>query len=143
MSLLFSKTTLGPLQLQNRLVMSPMTRSRAIGNVPNDLMVQYYVQRAAAGMIITEGTAPSPNALGYARIPGIYSAEQVAGWKKITEAVHAKGAKMICQFMHTAASATRRTCPPAQGCWARRRSPPRARCGPTPQACSRCRRPKP
>jgi N-ethylmaleimide reductase len=101
MSLLFSKTNLGPLQLQNHLVMSPLTRSRAIGNVPNDLMVQYYVQRATAGMIITEGTAPSPNALGYARIPGIYSDAQVAGWKKVTDAVHAKGAKMICQFMHT------------------------------------------
>ena len=101
MSLLFSKTTLGPLHLQNRLVMCPLTRSRAIGNVPNDLMVEYYTQRASAGLIITEGTAPSPNALGYARIPGIYSAEQVAGWKKITDSVHAKGAKMVCQFMHT------------------------------------------
>jgi N-ethylmaleimide reductase len=101
MSLLFSKTTLGPLELQNRLVMSPLTRSRAIGNVPNDLMAEYYAQRATAGLIITEGTTPSPNGLGYARIPGIYSAEQVAGWKKITEAVHAKGAKILCQFMHT------------------------------------------
>jgi N-ethylmaleimide reductase len=101
MSLLFSKTTLGPLTLQNHLVMCPLTRSRATGNVPNDLMVQYYAQRASAGLIISEGTAPSPNALGYPRIPGIFSAEQVAGWKKITDAVHAGGAKMFIQFMHT------------------------------------------
>jgi len=101
MSLLLSKTTLGPLTLQNRLVMCPLTRSRATGNVPNDLMVQYYAQRASAGLIISEGTAPSPNALGYPRIPGIFSAEQVAGWKKITDAVHAGGAKMFIQFMHT------------------------------------------
>ena len=93
MSLLFSKTTLGPLSLQNRLVMCPLTRSRAIGNIPNDLMVQYYAQRASAGLIITEGTSPSPNGLGYARIPGIFSAEQVAGWKQVTDAVHAGGAR--------------------------------------------------
>jgi N-ethylmaleimide reductase len=81
--------------------MCPLTRSRATGNVPNDLMVQYYAQRASAGLIISEGTTPSPNGLGYPRIPGIFSAEQVAGWKKITDAVHAGGAKMFIQFMHT------------------------------------------
>ncbi|HEX4410042.1 MAG TPA: alkene reductase [Xanthobacteraceae bacterium] len=101
MSLLYSKTTLGPLQLQNHLVMCPLTRGRAVGNVPNDLMVEYYAQRASAGMIVTEGTSPSPNGLGYARIPGIFSAEQVAGWKKVTDAVHARGAKMFVQLMHT------------------------------------------
>ena len=101
MSLLFSKATLGPLTLQNHMVMSPLTRSRATGNVPNDLMVEYYSQRASAGLIITEGTSPSPNGLGYARIPGIFSNEQVAGWKKVTDAVHAKGAKMFMQMMHT------------------------------------------
>jgi len=100
-SLLYSKTNLGPLQLQNRLVMCPLTRSRAIGNVPNDLMAEYYAQRATAGMIITEGTSPSPNGLGYARVPGIFSSEQIAGWKKVTEAVHARGAKMFIQLMHT------------------------------------------
>jgi len=100
MSLLYSKTNLGPLALQNRLVMSPMTRNRATGNIPNDLMVEYYAQRASAGLIITEGTSPSPNGLGYPRIPGIFSAEQVAGWKQITDAVHAGGAKMFMQFMH-------------------------------------------
>ena len=101
MSLLFTKTTLGPLPLQNHMVMCPLTRSRATGNVPNDLMAEYYSQRASAGLIITEGTSPSPNGLGYARIPGIFSSEQVAGWKKVTDAVHAKGAKMFVQLMHT------------------------------------------
>ena len=100
MSLLFSSTTLGPLALQNRLVMAPLTRSRAIGNIPNDLMVKYYAQHASAGLIITEGTSPSPNGLGYARIPGIYSAEQVAGWKRVTAAVHPLGAKIFVQLMH-------------------------------------------
>ncbi len=100
MSLLFSKTSLGPLALQNRLVMAPLTRNRATGNVPNELMVQYYAQRASVGLIITEGTSPSPNGLGYPRIPGAFSAEQVAGWKRVTEAVHARGAKMFMQLMH-------------------------------------------
>jgi N-ethylmaleimide reductase len=100
MSLLFSKTTLGSLALQNRLVMAPLTRNRATGNVPNELMVQYYTQRASAGLIVTEGTSPSPNGLGYARIPGIFSAAQIAGWKKITEAVHPLGARMFMQLMH-------------------------------------------
>jgi N-ethylmaleimide reductase len=100
MSLLFSKTTLGSLTLQNRLVMSPMTRNRATGNIPNELMAQYYAQRGTAGLIITEGTSPSSNGLGYPRIPGIFSAAQVAGWKRVTDAVHAQGAKMFIQFMH-------------------------------------------
>ncbi len=100
MSQLFAKTSLGALELQNRLVMAPLTRSRAIGNVPNELMLEYYAQRASAGLIITEGTSPSPNGLGYARIPGIFSAEQVAGWKRITEAVHKQGAKIFVQLMH-------------------------------------------
>jgi len=100
MSLLFSKTTLGPLTLQNRLVMAPLTRNRAIGNVPNELMAQYYAQRASAGLIITEGTSPSPNGLGYPRIPGIFSNAQIAGWKLVTESVHPLGAKMFMQLMH-------------------------------------------
>jgi N-ethylmaleimide reductase len=100
MSLLFSKTSLGFLALQNRLVMAPLTRSRATGNIPNELMVQYYDQRACVGLIITEGTSPSPNGLGYPRIPGAFSAEQVEGWKRITEAVHARGAKIFMQLMH-------------------------------------------
>ena len=100
MSLLFSKATMGSLPLQNHLVMAPMTRNRATGNIPNELMAQYYAQRATAGLIITEGTSPSPNGLGYPRIPGIFSAEQIAGWKLVTDAVHAQGTKMFIQFMH-------------------------------------------
>jgi N-ethylmaleimide reductase len=100
MSILYSKAVLGPLTLQNHLVMAPMTRSRAIDNIPNALMVEYYAQRSSAGLIITEGTSPSPNGLGYPRIPGIFSPAQVEGWKAITDAVHAKGAKIFVQLMH-------------------------------------------
>ncbi len=85
----------------SRIVMAPMTRCRALGNVPNDLMAEYYGQRATAGLIITEGTSPSPNGIGYARIPGIYSQAQVEGWKKTTGAVHQKGGKIFLQLMHT------------------------------------------
>ena len=81
--------------------MAPMTRCRALGNIPNDLIATYYGQRASAGLIITEGVSPSPNGLGYARIPGIFSEAQVAGWKKTTDAVHGKGGKIFIQFMHT------------------------------------------
>jgi len=98
---LFEPTKLGNLELKNKIVMSPMTRSRAIGNVPNDLMAEYYAQRASAGLIITEGTSPSPNGLGYSRIPGCFSKEQVEGWKKTTEAVHKAGGKIFLQLMHT------------------------------------------
>lgn len=89
------------LTLKNHIVMAPMTRSRAIGNVPNDLMAEYYEQRADAGLIVTEGTAPVPEGLGYARIPGIFTQEQIDGWRKTTEAVHKKGAKIFLQLMHT------------------------------------------
>lgn len=99
-SKLFSKAKLGNLELKNAFVMAPMTRCRAIDNTPNDLMATYYSQRAGAGLIITEGTAPSPNGLGYARIPGLFSDAQVEGWKKITSAVHAKGSKIFAQLMH-------------------------------------------
>jgi N-ethylmaleimide reductase len=81
--------------------MAPMTRSRAISNIPNELMAEFYGQRAAAGLIITEGTSPSPNGLGYSRIPGIFSGVQVEGWKKITNAVHSKNGKIFVQLMHT------------------------------------------
>jgi len=98
---LLSPYRLGQIELKNRIVMAPMTRSRAIGNIPNQLMADYYEQRAGAGLIITEGTSPSPNGLGYCRIPGIFSADQVEGWKKTTEIVHSKGGKIFVQFMHT------------------------------------------
>ena len=100
------KTTLSPyklgnLPLKNRIVMAPMTRSRAIGNIPNKLMAEYYKQRASAGLIITEGVSPSPNGLGYARIPGLFSDEQIEGWKEVTLAVHSRGGKIFAQLMHT------------------------------------------
>jgi N-ethylmaleimide reductase len=100
-SALFSSYTLGRVTLANRVVMAPMTRSRSEGNVPGPLVAEYYGQRAAAGLIITEGTAPSPNGLGYARIPGIFNAAQVAGWKAVTAAIHAKGGHGFMQLMHT------------------------------------------
>lgn len=99
--LLFSPHKVGKLHLNNRFVMAPMTRSRAINNIPNALMATYYGQRASAGLIITEGTAPSPNGIGYARIPGIYSKDQIKGWKLVTDAVHQKGGKIFLQLMHT------------------------------------------
>jgi len=98
---LFAPFRVGDITLQNRIVMAPMTRSRAIGNVPNELMATYYAQRATAGLIITEGTTPAPEGLGYARIPGIYSEAQVAGWKRVADAVHAKGGRIFVQLMHT------------------------------------------
>jgi len=101
MTSLFSPLSLGRLQLPNRIVMSPMTRSRAIGNVPNAMMATYYSQRAAAGLLITEGTAPSPDGLGYARIPGLYSPGQIAGWRLVADAVHAAGGRIFVQLMHT------------------------------------------
>jgi len=98
---LFDSSTLGSIELANRAVMAPMTRSRALDNVPNALMAEYYGQRAGAGLIVTEGTSPSPNGLGYPRIPGVYSDEQVEGWKAVTDAIHAKGGKAFMQIMHT------------------------------------------
>lgn len=100
-NLLFENYKLGNITLSNRTVMAPMTRSRAIGNIPNDLMAEYYAQRAGAGLIVTEGTSPSPNGLGYSRIPGLFSAAQIEGWKKTTQAVHDKGGKIFVQLMHT------------------------------------------
>ncbi len=98
---LFSGYALGALSLSNRIVMAPMTRSRAEGNLPNALMATYYGQRATAGLIITEGTAPSADALGYSRIPGLFNAAQVDGWRGVTEAVHARGGRIFVQLMHT------------------------------------------
>jgi N-ethylmaleimide reductase len=80
--------------------MCPLTRDRATDNVPNELMAEYYAQRATVGLILTEGTSPSPNGLGYARIPGMFSAAQVAGWTRVVAGVHAKSAKIFVQLMH-------------------------------------------
>ena len=99
--LLFSSYRLGRVELKNRVVMSPMTRNRAVAGVPSDLAVTYYTQRAEAGLIVTEGTAPAPEGLGYARIPGLFNADHVRAWKKVTSAVHAEGSRIIVQLMHT------------------------------------------
>ena len=100
--MLFDPYVLGGIELNNRIVMAPMTRSRAAeNNTPNALMAQYYSQRAGAGLIVTEGVSPSPNGLGYARIPGLFNEAQVAGWKLVTDAVHQKGGKIFVQLMHT------------------------------------------
>jgi N-ethylmaleimide reductase len=99
--MLFDKFSARSLQLANHMVMAPMTRSRATPeHTPDALMATYYGQRATAGLIITEGTSPSPNGLGYARIPGLYNAAQMTAWKATTAAVHARGGKIFVQFMH-------------------------------------------
>jgi len=98
---LFSSYQLGNMKLKNRVVMAPMTRSRATDNIPNDLMASYYATRAEGGLLITEGVAPSANGLGYPRIPGLYNQQQIDGWKKVTDAVHAAEGKIIVQLMHT------------------------------------------
>jgi N-ethylmaleimide reductase len=96
---LFSSFTLGALALKNRVVMAPMTRSRAIGSVPNALMAEYYAARAEAGLIVTEGVSPSAAGLGYARIPGLFTDAQEAGWREVTAAVHARGGAIFAQLM--------------------------------------------
>jgi N-ethylmaleimide reductase len=98
---LFSQYKLGGLELPNRMVMAPMTRCRAIpGNIPNPLAVTYYIQRASAGLVISEGSQVSPQGVGYVRTPGIHSPEQVTGWKKVTEAVHKADGMIFIQLWH-------------------------------------------
>jgi N-ethylmaleimide reductase len=101
MKKLFMPYSKAALQLKNHVVMAPMTRSRAINNVPSDLMAIYYKQRSGAGLVITEGTSPSPEGLGYPRIPGIFNDAHVEGWKLVTNAVHEGGSKIFLQLMHT------------------------------------------
>ncbi|NID09845.1 alkene reductase [Fibrivirga algicola] len=99
---LFAPATLGTITLKNRVVMAPMTRNRATaGHDVTPIMATYYAQRASAGLIITEGIAPSANGNGYARVPGLYTPSQVEGWQAITSAVHEKGGKIFAQLMHT------------------------------------------
>ena len=102
MSPLFTALALGRLQLQNRIVMAPMTRSRANPDTdcPTELMVEYYRQRASAGLIITEGIHPSASGKGYCRTPGLYSQVQADAWKTVVDAVHAEGGKIVAQLMH-------------------------------------------
>ncbi|MBS0365537.1 MAG: alkene reductase [Proteobacteria bacterium] len=93
--------SLGELNLRNRIVMAPMTRSRALaGDLPGELAVQYYGERSSAGLIVSEGTQPCPDGKGYCRTPGIHNAAQVAAWQAVTAAVHAGGGAMVAQLMH-------------------------------------------
>ncbi|MEO6698602.1 MAG: alkene reductase, partial [Paraperlucidibaca sp.] len=99
MSQLFEPLKMGALTLPNRVVMAPLTRMRAsAGDVPNDLSVIYYQQRAGAGLIITEASQVSPQGKGYMQTPGIYSPEQVAGWQRVTSAVHEAGGRIAMQL---------------------------------------------
>jgi len=101
MPTLFDPITIGDITLKNRVIMAPLTRSRASeGRVPNALMAKYYEQRATAGLILSEATAVTPHGVGYADTPGLWSDEQVEGWKQITAAVHAKGGVIFAQLWH-------------------------------------------
>jgi N-ethylmaleimide reductase len=101
MQALLQPVALGGLMLRNRIVMAPMTRNRAQpGDVPGELSAQYYAARAAAGLIVTEGTEPSMHGKGYCRTPGMYSAAQIAAWQRVTAAVHAAGGCIVLQLMH-------------------------------------------
>jgi N-ethylmaleimide reductase len=99
---MFDPIQVGDLTLPNRIIMAPLTRSRAVGEgrVPNALMAEYYAQRASAGLILSEATAVTPQGVGYANTPGIWSDEQVEGWKLVTKAVHEKGGKIFLQLWH-------------------------------------------
>ena len=98
--LLYQPTTAGALQLDNRIAMAPLTRNRAPGAIPTPLMAEYYAQRASAGLIVSEATAISPQAQGYSDVPGLYSTEQLDGWKRVTEAVHKAGGTIVAQLWH-------------------------------------------
>src|SRR6185312_6891097 len=102
MPTLFDPLKVGALTLPNRIIMAPLTRSRALpeSRVPSDLAVEYYRQRATAGMILTEATSVTPMGVGYASTPGIWSDEQTEGWKKITKAVHNQGGRILLQLWH-------------------------------------------
>jgi 2,4-dienoyl-CoA reductase-like NADH-dependent reductase (Old Yellow Enzyme family) len=102
MTTLFDPITIGGVTLKNRVVMAPLTRARAVGpgRVPNALMAEYYAQRSGAGLILSEATSVTPQGVGYENTPGIWSDEQVEGWKLVTEAVHAKGGKIFLQLWH-------------------------------------------
>jgi N-ethylmaleimide reductase len=97
---LFDPIFIGALRLPNRIVMAPLTRNRAPGAVPTDMMATYYAQRASAGLIVTEGTAVSHQGQGYADVPGLYSDEQLSGWRRVTDAVHQAGGRIVVQLWH-------------------------------------------
>lgn len=100
MTTIFDPVKFGDIELANRIVMAPLTRNRSPKATPNDLNVTYYEQRATAGLLITEGTPITQQAQGYADVPGLYSPEAVSGWKKVTDAVHKKGGKIVTQIWH-------------------------------------------
>ena len=100
MATLFDPITIGDIPLKNRIVMAPLTRNRAVDGCASPLMVEYYKQRASAGLIIAEASPISPMAVGYLNTPGIWSAEQVAGWRQVTDAVHTAGGRMVLQLWH-------------------------------------------
>jgi N-ethylmaleimide reductase len=100
MPTLFDPVRAGDLHLPNRIVMAPLTRNRAPGAVPTPLMAQYYTQRAGAGLLITEATAITAQGQGYADVPGLYGTEQLDGWKRVTDAVHARGGRIVVQLWH-------------------------------------------
>lgn len=100
MPTLFDSVTFGDIELRNRIVMAPLTRNRSPKAVPNDLNVVYYEQRATAGLIVSEGTAITHQGQGYADVPGLYKPEALAGWKKVTDAVHSRGGKIVAQLWH-------------------------------------------
>src|SRR5438105_558407 len=98
---LFTPVRIGAVELKNRIVMAPMTRNRAgEGLVPTQMNATYYAQRASSGLIITEATQVSPRGVGYPNTPGIYTDEQVAGWRRVTDAVHERGGKIFLQLWH-------------------------------------------
>ncbi len=100
MAKLFQPTQAGDIALKNHIVMAPLTRNRSPGAIPNDMNVEYYRQRATAGLIITEATAITHQGQGYANVPGLYSKEALDGWKRVTDAVHAEGGKIVVQMWH-------------------------------------------
>ncbi|MFY0857696.1 alkene reductase, partial [Enterobacter roggenkampii] len=100
MSKLFTPYNLSGLALKNRVVMAPMTRTRTMNDVPDEVVALYYAQRASAGLLITEGMPVSEEGRGYLYTPGIYNDEHVQGWRKVTQAVHAKGGRIFAQLWH-------------------------------------------
>jgi len=107
MTELFKPLQVGALTLPNRFVLAPLTRTRAgVEHLPNDLMAQYYAQRASGGLLITECTMVTEGTSAFVAEPGVYSAEQIAGWKKTTDAVHAKGGRIFMQIWHAGRAAT-------------------------------------
>jgi N-ethylmaleimide reductase len=116
MTQIFNPTALGGVEIKNRLVMAPMTRSRAQADgTPGDLAAEYYAQRAGVGLIIAESTQPSDNGPGYLMTPGIYTDSHVDGWRKVTDAVHGRGGRIFVQLMHANAPMTSNDRVPQRG----------------------------